>query len=214
MSILKHGFNSLFVLLLLSFPPVLFADQTEQLNKALMLTPDAEAGKKRYVLCAACHRKDGFGEQHGEFPSIAGQHQRVIIKQILDIQSKKRINPTMYPFTDMPTLGGLQGVVDIAAYTAHLPANPAPERGDGTLLEAGETLYKTYCTACHGINAQGDDTKFYPRLTGQHYPYLVRELRWIKDKIRKNADPAMVTILQNFSEQNIQAIADYLSRQP
>ncbi len=214
MPILNLSFNSLLAVLLLSLSPVLYADQAEQLDKALMLTPDIEAGKKRYVLCAACHGKDGFGEQHGEFPSISGQHQRVIIKQILDIQSKKRINPTMYPFTDMPTLGGLQGVVDISAYTAQLPANPAPVQGDGTLLDAGETLYKTYCTACHGTGAQGNDAQFYPRLTGQHYPYLVRELSWIKDKIRKNADPAMIAILQSFSESDIQAVADYLSRQP
>jgi len=188
------------------------AAEDDQLTQALSLTPNIETGRKKYVLCAACHGSDGFGQQHGEFPSISGQHQNVIVKQILDIQSKKRINPTMFPFSDMETLGGLQGVVDIAAYTAQLPSNRAPVSGDGSRIETGAALFKKNCTACHGADAAGDNTRFYPRLTHQHYPYLVRELGWIRDKIRKNADPAMVAILQNFSDDDIQAVADFLSQ--
>ncbi len=212
MPILNLCFKRLSLLLFVALSPLVHAEQDQTLLDALTLTPDLEAGKKMYVLCAACHGKDGFGQQQGEFPSISGQHPRVIIKQILDIQSKKRINPTMYPFTDMETLGGLQGVVNIAAYTAQLPANPKPISGDGSRTEAGEILFKQNCTACHGQDAEGNNELFYPRLTHQHYPYLVRELGWIRDKIRKNADPAMVAILQNFSDEDILSVADFLSR--
>lgn len=198
----------------LTMTPLSYADDTATLNEAVALTPDPEAGEKIYPLCAACHGDDGFGQQQGEYPSIAGQHQRVILKQLLDIQSKKRINPTMYAFTDMETMGGLQGMADIAAYTAALPSNPNPVTGEGTQLEKGETLYSTYCVSCHGKHAQGSAEQYYPRLTNQHYPYLVRELAWIRDSIRKNSDPAMVLILQDFSDDDMQAVADYLSRLP
>ncbi len=120
----------------------------------------------------------------------------------------------MYAFTDMETLGGLQGMANIAAYTASLPSNPNPVKGDGEQLEKGEMLYTAYCISCHGKNALGSEEQYYPRLTNQHYPYLVRELGWIRDKIRKNSDPAMVLILQDFGNDDIQAIADYLSRLP
>jgi len=212
MPILNTCFRSLLITLLLIAPPATLAVKVIPLDEALSLSPNAQAGEKTYRLCAACHGKDGFGEQHGEFPSIAGQHQNVIIKQILDIQVKNRINPAMYPFTDLNTLGGLQGVVDIAAYAAQLPSNTQPVKGDGSRVQAGEKLFRANCTACHGENAQGNNEHLYPRLKNQHYPYLVRELTWIKARIRKNADPAMVAILQNLSEEDIQAVADYISQ--
>jgi cytochrome c553 len=202
---------SLLIASLVLFSPV-HAEISETLAKVVALTPDLEAGTKIYPLCAACHGENGFGQQQGEYPSIAGQHQRVILKQLLDIQSKKRINPTMYAFSDMETLGGLQGMADIAAYTASLPLNPSPVTGSGKQLQNGETLYLQQCISCHGELAQGNAKLFYPRLSNQHYPYLVRELRWIRDGIRKNSDPAMVQILQKFSNYDINAVADYLSR--
>ncbi len=192
--------------------PFASADDEAQLNQALSLTPDARAGAKIWKLCAACHRDDGFGRQAGEFPSIAGQHQAVILKQMLDVQNKKRINPTMFPFTDLETLGGLQGMADIAAYTAALPPNPAPVTGPGVDLARGKELYDSKCFVCHGKEGQGNADLLYPRVVNQHYPYLVRELTWIRDKIRKNSDPVMVGLLQDFTNGDIRAVADYLSR--
>ncbi len=206
--------STVLLLLSLAVMPPAYAEDSAKLNEAVTLRPDPEAGKKIYPLCAACHGENGFGQQQGEYPSIAGQHQRVILKQLLDIQSKKRINPTMYAFTDMETLGGLQGMANIAAYTASLPSNPDPVKGNGEQLKKGETLYTTYCISCHGKNALGNEELYYPRLTNQHSPYLVRELGWIRDNIRKNSDPAMMQILQDFGNDDIQAIADYLSRLP
>jgi len=206
--------STVMLTLSLTMTPSLYADDAAILNQAVGLTADPDAGKEIYPLCAACHGDDGFGQQQGEYPSIAGQHQRVILKQLLDIQSKKRINPTMYAFTDMETLGGLQGMADIAAYTAALPSNPNPVVGEGIQQEKGEALYRTYCVSCHGKHAQGSAEQYYPRLTNQHYPYLVRELGWIRDNIRKNSDPEMVLILQDFSDDDMHAVADYLSRLP
>ena len=200
------------MLLSLLLSPCILADDEARLNEALALTPNTEAAKKVWRLCAACHREDGFGHQAGEFPSIAGQHQTVILKQLLDIQSKKRIAPTMYAFTDLETLGGLQGMADIAAYTAALTPNSAPVTGPGVDLAHGKELYDTKCFVCHGKEGQGNPDLLYPRVINQHYPYLVRELTWIRDKIRKNSDPVMVGLLQDFTNWDIRAVADYLSR--
>ena len=205
--------SALFIvtLLLLLLSRVHAADNA-LLQEALTLTPEPQAAEEIFELCASCHGEDGFGLENGEYPSIAGQHQRVILKQLLDIQAKLRINPTMFPFSDPETLGGLQGMSNIAAYAAQLVPNPNPVTGDGDRLDRGEKLYLSHCTACHGPRGQGNAEHFFPRLTHQHYPYLVREMIWIRDKVRKNADPAMTEILANFNNEDIQSVADYLSR--
>ena len=208
---LSSVFTLIFVVLFISTG---HANETTPLQEALALEPDLHAGEKIYTLCAACHGADGLGEQQGEFPSIAGQHKSVILKQLFDIQSKKRINPSMFPFSDQKTLGGLQGMADVSAYTASLTASAEHEVGETNALEMGEKLYTTHCIGCHGDQGQGNAELFYPRIRLQHYPYLVKEMKWIRDEIRVNANAVMVQTLKPLSDQQIQAVADYLSRLP
>jgi cytochrome c553 len=120
---------------------------TNELTKALALTPNIENGEKIYPLCAACHMKTGWGKKDGSFPDIAGQHPNVLIKQLEDIAHKHRDNPTMYPFTDPDEIGGLQGIRDVTAYIAALPPTPEPGVGSGEALELGEKLYKEHCVS-------------------------------------------------------------------
>lgn len=183
----------------------------ESIDQILALDPDLINGERVYQLCAACHGNDGYGGLAGEFPSIAGQHPRVLLKQLIDIQSKKRINPTMFPFSDAETLGGFQGMADVIAYVASLPINPQPTTGPIELAARGGELYQAHCAVCHGEGGAGDDDLSYPLLTGQHYVYLVREITWIRDDIRKNSDPAMVQLLKPFSDKEIAAVASYIS---
>ena len=42
--------------------------------------------------------------------------------------------------------------------------------------------------------------------------YLVRQFKWIKEGKRRNANPDMVKQVQNFSEDDIEAVLDYTSR--
>lgn len=184
-------------------------------SEVLNLKPNFENGAHLYQLCAACHGSDGFGQQQGEFPSIAGQHQSVLIKQIIDIQTKKRSNPTMYPFTDAKTLGGNQGLADVTAYIAAMPANTRPIKAEEINTEAeileGRQRFERDCVGCHGANGEGKNVGRYPRLIGQHYPYMVREVTWIREGVRKNGDPAMVAILQDYSDANIASVVHFIT---
>lgn len=183
-----------------------------QLEDLMAMKPDLEHGKQMYELCATCHRLDGWGERDGTFPVIAGQHRNVILKQIVDVRSRKRQNPTMYPFIDPKLLGGWQSLADVAAYVDQLPPDPEPGTGSGKNVEEGEAVYQQKCAVCHGKSGEGDNSKFYPRLQGQHYGYLKRELEFVQDGFRKNADPAMLVQLKTLSPEQIDAVADYLSR--
>ncbi|PCD77174.1 c-type cytochrome [Pseudothioclava arenosa] len=181
-------------------------------DEALHLTPNHENGIEVYEVCSACHQLNGWGLDDGTFPQIAGQHYNVIIKQLADIRALNRDNPTMYPFALPSEIGGSQSIADVAEYISNLPMNPNPGLGAGDDLEHGAQLYKDNCVRCHGENGEGDNEKFYPRIHGQHYNYLVRQYQWIKEGKRRNANPDMVQQIQTFTERDTLAVLDYVSR--
>ena len=188
------------------------ANISENIIQAIEVQPDLENGKKIYKLCATCHMKDGWGKKDGSFPVIAGQHRNVLIKQMADIRSKNRDNPTMFPFTDPEEIGGLQGISDVTAYIESMKKAPQPGVGDGKNLEQGKTIYNKQCIQCHGENAEGNNEAFFPSLNGQHHAYLLRQLKWIRDGYRKNANEAMVKEVKAMTDEELDAVADYLSR--
>ena len=180
---------------------------------AMKLTPDRENGIEVYEVCSACHLLEGWGMTNGTFPQLAGQHKNVLIKQLADIRALNRDNPTMYPFALPESIGDEQAIADVTAYIAELPMNPEPGYGPGTGLEKGAKLYKDNCVQCHGDNGQGEAEKFYPRIQGQHYAYMLRQFEWIRDKKRRNANPDMVKQIQGFSDEDMVNVIDYVSRQ-
>ncbi len=182
-------------------------------DEAMTLTPDRENGIEVYEVCAACHMLEGWGKVDGTFPQLAGQHKNVIIKQLADIRALNRDNPTMYPFALPESIGGAQSIADVADYIAKLPMNPEPGVGAGDNLELGAKLYKENCVRCHGDNGQGIPEKFFPRIQGQHYKYLVRQFEWIRDGKRRNANPDMVKQIAGFSDDDMKAVMDFVSRQ-
>jgi cytochrome c553 len=184
----------------------------DEITQSLVLTPNIENGKNIYRLCASCHMENGWGKKDGSFPVIAGQHRNVLIKQLADIRSKNRENPTMYPFTDPGSIGGLQGISDVTAYIASMPKDPDPGVGKGNNLVLGKSIYQKSCMQCHGEDGQGNDAAFFPSLKGQHEAYLWRQLLWIRDGYRKNSNAVMVDQIKALSDEELDAVADYLSR--
>jgi cytochrome c553 len=173
---------------------------------------DIEKGRQIYPLCAACHLESGWGKKDGSFPVIAGQHRKVLLKQLDDIRARFRENPTMYPFSDPDTIGGEQAVVDVTAYIATMAPNPSPGTGDGKQLALGKKIYLQRCTQCHGKDGMGNNEAVFPKLKGQHHAYLLRQLKWIRDGYRKNSNPAMVEQIKNMADADLDAVADYISR--
>jgi cytochrome c553 len=181
-------------------------------DEALHLKGDPENGRDVYEVCAACHLPEGWGSKDGTFPQLAGQHGTVIIKQLADIRALNRDNPTMYPFALPSQIGGAQAIADVVAYMASLPMTPDNGVGPGTDLELGKQLYAEHCVRCHGETGEGDAEKFYPKLQGQHYEYILLQFREIKANKRKNANPDMVKQVHEFTERELLAVCDYSSR--
>lgn len=187
-------------------------------DDALALTANADEGMDVYEVCAGCHLTEGWGTEEGTFPQLAGQHRVVLIKQLADIRELNRDNPTMYPFALPRAIGGAQSVADVAAYIERLPMNPEWGKGpygpDTAEFKAGEKLYADNCVKCHGEIGIGDAEKYYPRINGQHYNYMVRQFEWIRDGKRRNANPDMVKQIESFSDQDMKNVINYASWVP
>ena len=183
-----------------------------EMEEALGLAPNLKRGRQLYETCAICHTPLGWGTPDGRYPQIAGQHYSVVIKQLEDIRHGNRDNPTMYPFTQPNILPDAQAIADVSGYIARMPMNPHNAVGPGNDLKHGAALYQEHCVKCHGEQGEGDAAEYYPRIQGQIYSYLLRQMFWIKNGKRRNADETMVRQIEHFSTRDMYAVIDYASR--
>jgi cytochrome c553 len=192
--------------------PAALPDAAPELVAAIELEADPLHGRQAYATCATCHGPDGAGRADGTFPQLAGQHAQVIMKQLVDIRSGSRDNPLMLPYARR--LMDAQEIADVAGYLAALPAPAETGRGPGTDLERGAALYQRDCSRCHGDRGRGDGDAFVPALAGQHYGYLLRQVRDIAGGRRHNVRRDIAAIMRRYTDVELQALADYASRLP
>lgn len=192
-------------------PGYVWNQPNEEQMLALAHDADPANGEAAYAVCRGCHEADGSGRGDAIYPQLAGQHASVLIKQMVDVRAGRRDNPKMHPFVAEWVVSS-EEVADIAAYLAALPIPTTNLKGDGAALAQGQALYARDCAACHGERGEGDADAFYPRVASQHYSYLEYESRLIRDGGRRNANPEMVEVIQGYSDADISAVSDYLSR--
>ena len=77
---------------------------------------DAAAGKLKSVTCAGCHGREGVST-NPMWPSLAGQKEQYLAKQMRDFRDGNRHNPVMSPMAQ-----GLsdQDIENLAAYYSSL----------------------------------------------------------------------------------------------
>ncbi|MCK5814001.1 MAG: c-type cytochrome [Cocleimonas sp.] len=185
---------------------------SEELKKAVTLEPNLEAGKEKFKLCITCHQGNGWGMSDGTFPQIAGQHSSVIMKQLIDIRIGYRNNPMMLAIVKEPVFSQPQAIADIAAYIETLPMTPKPGLGTDEDNARAEKLFYRKCAECHGADGGGDKKRFYPRIQGQHYEYLLRQIKMIRDGKRKNANSVMAKRVKKLKDKDLELLANYIAR--
>jgi len=183
-----------------------------EFERALGLEPDLANGLRIYRECARCHTPEGWGLSSGVVPQLAGQHRKVIIKQLADIRAGNRENRLMIPYASVEEIGGPQAVADVAGYIDTLEISVENGKGPGEALALGARLYAQHCASCHGEKGEGVEKTATPRIQAQHYDYLVTQFERIREGRRRNASPQMVEQIRSFEEHEIHAILDYVSR--
>ena len=184
-----------------------------ELQEALRRQGKVGAGETAFEMCQGCHRVGALGRADGSYPRLAGQHATVLIKQMVDVRAGRRGNPKMLPFADRHVLS-VQDIADLAVYLEARPTVADNGRGSGEALSAGAAAYNRDCARCHGLRGEGDARQFFPRLAGQHYRYLLRSSRMIRDRERRNSHPEMAAAIEGYDEADLAAVADYVSRLP
>ncbi|QOR39722.1 cytochrome c4 [Billgrantia diversa] len=190
---------------------------------ALAQEGDPQRGETAAATCVACHQADGSGKHidGGEsWPRLAGQNADYIAKQLKDFKAGRRQNATMQPFANMLDD---QQIADVAAYYSQLPATEAEGGGnaDEALLARGEQLalrgdwndYIVSCKSCHGPGNEGAGSTF-PGIASQHAGYIENQLRaWQADERGNDPQNLMGSIAKRMSDEDIRAVAAWLSRQ-
>jgi cytochrome c553 len=184
----------------------------QELQEVRRSQPSLARGAELYRNCAACHGSDGSGTVNGQIPRIAGQHASVLQKQLVDYRYDRRWDPRMEAVLGRHLLPDAQAIADVTAYVSGLNRHVANGVGDGSLLGQGKATYASLCQSCHGLDARGDATRVIPRLAGQNYEYLRRQIHDAVDGRRPNYPAAHIRLLAGLEYDDINAVSDYLSR--
>jgi cytochrome c553 len=185
-----------------------------EFRAAVALEPDLARGKTLFAACGACHQANGSGSPDGTIPVIAGQHVSVLVKQLVDFRHDRRWHAKMQGAAKAHELASPQELLDVAAYAESLRRPPPPKggMGDGKAVQEGRIVYYRECEGCHGRLAEGDLRTLKPRLAGQHYAYLLRQLNETASGQRPGMDEMHVKRIGALSEAERAAVADHLSR--
>jgi cytochrome c553 len=184
----------------------------QELALVLGASADPAHGEQLFQLCAACHGVDGSGGLKGDAPVLAHQHRSVLAKQLVDFRNGRRSDPRMEGMAKKHHLATTQDMADVVSYISRLPAPKTNALGDGRLVTQGAQVYATQCSACHGRAAEGDDRSMTPRLAGQNYNYLLRQMYGAADGRRSNFGTEHVALVKRLETADFLGVSDYLSR--
>ena len=201
-----------FVFLLLPSLAAAASSAGSEYASVLKAKPDPVHGAQLFGQCTSCHGADGGGDVNGSAPRIAGQHYRVIAKQIVDFRYGKRWDFRMEGMADRHHITGVQDIADVAAYVSKLSQPGKRGIGSGEFVAEGSRIFAQQCQSCHGKAAEGNAGRGVPRLAGQHYSYLVRQMFDAVDG-RRPALPALHSQrIEPLDYEQVRAVADFLAR--
>jgi cytochrome c553 len=151
--------------------------------------PDAVAGTVH--VCSSCHGMDGKSVSP-TFPRLAGQQKDYLVAQLKAFRDHTRADPHahtyMWGMAASLSDATIDGVADYYSSLSPVPGKPT----DGADIAAGKKIYEEgipeqgvpACGGCHGDAAQGGGT--FPRLAGQHRPYIEGQLAAFASNARAN----------------------------
>ena len=175
---------------------------------------DAAAGQAKTAVCGACHGPDG-NSMAPNFPKLAGQGDRYLLKQLHEIKDGKR---QVLEMTGLLANLNDQDLADIAAYYSSQKGSVGA--ADPALVAQGEALFRggnlekgmPACIGCHSPDGQGLAAAGFPHLGGQHASYIEKQLTDFREGDRTNDGDSMIMrgIAAKLSNKDIKALASYI----
>jgi len=202
--------NKVILSLLLSFG---------MLNIAVAAQGNAESGKAKSAMCAACHGADG-NSLVPMYPKLAGQSASYLVKQLADF--KKGATSAGKEGRNDPIMAGMvmalsaQDMADLGAYFA----SQTRTKTAGATNELGHSLYFggdterkiTACVACHGKNGQGMAAAGFPSLASQNAEYIKNQLTKFRAGERANDNNAVMrAVATELTNDEITKLAQHIS---
>ncbi|MFT2092822.1 c-type cytochrome [Paraglaciecola sp. 2405UD69-4] len=182
---------------------------------------DAEQGKNKSAVCAACHGMDG-NSAIAMNPKLAGQHTKYLVKQLKEFKlaaqsggAEGRNNAVM---NGMAVGLSEQDIEDLAAYFSSQESTPGEAAED--IIDAGRKIYIsgdldrgiTACIACHGPRGNGTSLSGFPDISGQHAEYIATQLKAFRSGERANSlNGMMADIAKKMTDEEIEIISSYVS---
>jgi cytochrome c553 len=166
----------------------------------------AGASPPKAQTCVECHGPGGNSTQP-QFPILAGQTARYLYLQLRDFQEGRRVDPVMSPMAAGLTRDEMHALADW--FAAQKPAPQTfkvdPQKARLGKAKADETL----CTMCHlgGFAGQNE----IPKVAGQHYEYIVKQLMDFKARRRTNDAGNMTSVASTLSDDDIRNLAQYIT---
>jgi cytochrome c553 len=167
---------------------------------------DAEAGKEKSAACAACHGEAG-NSSVPQYPILAGQTARYLYLQLKDYKEGRRKDPLMSP---MVASLSKQDMYDLAAYFSQQKPTPTNHPVTSAKVAEGKQVADAaLCTMCHlgGFSGQNE----VPRAAGQHYEYVVKQLKDFRERRRTNDAGSMTAYSRGLTDDQIDALAQYIT---
>lgn len=168
---------------------------------------------KTIETCGTCHGVDGRSISP-TFPNLAAQTAPYIELQLHAFKDQSRADPDAqaYMWGMASQLSDVM-ILGLANYFASQPAAPGIP-GNPALIAQGKHIFDEGvparqippCASCHGAHAEGMAT--FPRLAGQHAPYLLRQLLVIQSVLR--TAPVMHGVVKDLTKDQMQAVVAYL----
>lgn len=171
-----------------------------------------DAGKEKAAVCAACHGPDGnvlpgTAPEGEAYPDLAGQTARYLYLQLRDFKAGRRKNPLMSP---MAANLSKEDMYDLAEYFSKQKHSPSEFPVDaGKAVEGKKVADAALCTMCHlgGFSGQNE----VPRVAGQEYDYIVKQLHDFRARNRTNDAGNMTAVSRGLTDDQIDQLGHYIT---
>jgi cytochrome c553 len=160
--------------------------------------------------CAPCHGPNGNSINQA-YPVLAAQRSIYLTEQLRNFASGQRVNPIMNAMARSLKESEFSALAEY--FARQIPSEARFFEPDERLRQKGEKIVTARdCAACHGNGLMGKDQ--FPRLAGQGYEYLLKQLNGFADGTRRDPGNTMNQLAFSWSAEERQAIATFLANHP